>query len=317
MAITYVSTAEEAQHFRELGYCPIECSFGDVSVVDALQMDHHGSWAHLEPVSLRAYRDYAGWRAADPRFVVTGAADADAAFAIAALGGLLPHPALCIESQGAGTNLTFRQQWSPDDPSFVRILELAQTVARADMDPFCERWEESKTGLLLLCYKQTMHGQPHNADAFRAGVECWRDLVETPPRQWLESVRAQERERVQRARTASMQVVHPQVAFVECPVWGWDVWYAEVAPVIVASQAETRRCSIGCRDGAIASRLFGPRGLLEVTHLLSPSGWGGRSTIVGSPRGVAITRDQALTAAKTVADLIKPSPLPHVSIAQT
>ena len=42
---------------------------------------------------MRGYRDHQGARVEDPRFVVTGRADADATFAIAALAGLLPSKA--------------------------------------------------------------------------------------------------------------------------------------------------------------------------------------------------------------------------------
>ncbi|MBF0625756.1 MAG: hypothetical protein HQL82_13230 [Magnetococcales bacterium] len=34
------------------GFCPVECSLGQKSVVDGLEMDHHGTCAHLEAVEL-------------------------------------------------------------------------------------------------------------------------------------------------------------------------------------------------------------------------------------------------------------------------
>jgi len=280
LQLLHVPTADEARYHRDRGFCPVECSFGHDSVVDDLVMDHHGSLSHLEPVSLRAYRDFSGHRQSDPCFVVTGAADADATFAIAALAGLLPAP---------GT------------PDFSCVMKLAATIARADMNPFAERWEESPEGVLLLAYKQQMQKCPHDAASFEKGVKLWVSLITVPPADMLATVQTKERERVRQARQATVIRLHPEVAFVECPAWGWDVWYAEIAPVIVAYQAQSGRCSIGCRDEATATRLFGPTGLLAVAEKLEPPGWGGRETIIGSPRDRQITRDDALRAGMKIA----------------
>lgn len=298
LEIQHVSTAEDAKHYCTYGYCPVECSFGDRSVVDDLQMDHHGEHARLEPVSIRAYRDYAGERSLDQRFVVTGGADADATFALAALAGFFPHPRLQIEQTSpTQIRITRNQAWSASNPDVGRIIGIAKTIARADVDPFADRWEETDPGVLLLHYKQRMQGQPHDAEAFRVGAELWRDLIQTPPRRLLESVVANERDRMQRARVADTRILHPQIAFVECQVWGWDVWYAEIAPVIVAYQSDVGRCSVGCRSEELARKLFGSRGLLEVAEKMGSPGWGGRPAIIGSPRSLLMSRDDALTAA--------------------
>jgi hypothetical protein len=304
--IHHASVVAEAEHFRDLGYCPVECSFGNRSVVDDLKMDHHGELSNLEPVGIRAYRDQAGCRSLDPRFVVTGSADADATFAIAALAGRLPHPGFHLEHiSPTECRLTRSESWSLTDPDFVRLMELTEAIARADVDPLSERWEETEAGLLLLSYKQRLRGQAHDSGAFQTGVLCWQSLVETPPRKLMESVKRGERERIQQAREARQELLHPAVAFVESPVWGWDVWYAETAPVIVAYQGETGRCSIGCRNEDTANHYFGSRGLLAVTDLLSPAGWGGRNTIIGSPRDWLITRDEAVSAAQRISRLIR------------
>lgn len=305
LEIHHVSIAEDAEHYRNLGYCPVECAFGERSIVDDCRMDHHGELAHLEPVSLRAYRDQVGWRSLDPRFVVTGAADADATFGIAALAGLLPHPGFHLEhTSPTQFSLTVSKSWSLVDPDFVRLMELAEKIARADVDPFAERWEDSEAGLLLLAYKQQMRQAPHNAESFHRGVNLWIELLNNPSASLLQSVRAQEQERVHLARLAKIERVSGDVALVECPVWGWDVWYAEIASVIVAYQAQTERCSIGCRTETLARQFFGPRGLLEVAGELHPVGWGGRNTIIGSPRGAGLTRDQARVAALEVSQQI-------------
>ena len=83
MKIYHSNDPQEIEHMLDEGYEPVECSIGGRSIVGDLQMDHHGELSHLTGVAIRAYENY-GARKDDPRFVVTGAADADATFAIAA-----------------------------------------------------------------------------------------------------------------------------------------------------------------------------------------------------------------------------------------
>lgn len=289
LTISHALIAEEALHLRDEGFCPIECSFGDESVVDELQMDHHGPLSHLEGVAIRAYRDHFGTRCKDPRFVVTGGADADATFAIAALAGLLPHP-----SRGAEFN---------NLPEYLRaagsrdLTELAVLINRADLDPIGLRLEESVDGLLLLLFKRLSSGVQDIAGLY-AGVDHWRLLLgPNPPVQLLEAVGGEERQRVAEARAAQVQIISQDVAIVESRAWGYDVWYAEGRPVIVAYQAGKGHVSVGCRDLATAHRLFGLQGLRAAFPHLQPPGWGGRETIGGSPRSVRLEREQALAAA--------------------
>ena len=98
LEIAFAKTAAEAEKFMCQGYCPVECSYGGVSIVDNLDMDHHGVTADgrdlskLESVAIRAYRDCYGKRYQDPRFVISHI-DADCTFAIASLAGYIPSAA--------------------------------------------------------------------------------------------------------------------------------------------------------------------------------------------------------------------------------
>lgn len=47
----HVASAADARHYRDLGCCPVECSFGNESVVDEMQLDHHGALSTLPPVA--------------------------------------------------------------------------------------------------------------------------------------------------------------------------------------------------------------------------------------------------------------------------
>lgn len=273
--IQHVLDVKAARIAVSVGFCPIECSFGEESVVDELAMDHHGALAHLESVALRAWRDHRGTRRADARFVVTGAADADATFAIAALAGLLP------EGRDLGP--------------------LAELIADADTRPRALADDPRPEAALLLLWRRMASGV-QDATAFYGGVDRWRTLLKaTPPQALLEAARAEEATRIAAARTARVERFGPQVALVESPVPGFDVWYAEIAPVIVAYVAEARRVTIGVRDLPTAQALFGPRGLLELFPKLQPPGWGGRETVGGSPRGMTLPLEAAVSAAQTLA----------------
>jgi hypothetical protein len=283
-----------------MGFCPVECSFGAESVVDDLQMDHHGGLGHLEGVAVRAYRDHYGARRQDPRFVVTGAADADATFAIAALAGLLPHPSLAREPFGAssGAAKTLTQD----------LLPLATLINQADLSPANLGLEARSEGRLLLLFKQLASGW-QDAVAFYAGVDRWRLLCGPhPPAALLNAVTEEEQRRVHQARAAAIEVLNDAVAFVESPVWGYDVWYAEVRPIIVAYVAAQGSAAIGCRDRAAAERHFGAGGLRNIFGELQPPGWGGRETIGGSPRGMQLSREQARAVARHVAELAAAQP---------
>ena len=272
--IQHVSTSIDAINAKIAGFCSVECSFGEESVVDALAMDHHGALSHLESVALRAWREHRGARRDDPRFVVTGAADADATFAIAALAGLLPEGRDC----GA----------------------LAELIAAADMHPLALADDPRPEAALLLLWRRMASGV-QDATAFYAGVDRWRALLKAnPPSALLDAARAEETARLALARTARVERLSPQVAFVESPVPAFDVWYAEIAPVIVAYVAEARRVTIGVRDLPTAQQLFGPRGLLEVLPKLQPPGWGGRETIGGSPRGQRFSQREAISVAEQI-----------------
>ena len=94
------------------------------------------------------------------------------------------------------------------------------------------------------------------------------------------------------------------MALVESAAPGFDVWYADIAPVIVAYVAEGQRVTIGVKDLAAAQALFGPRGLLEVFPKLEPHGWGGRETVGGSPRGAVLSRADASDTTRAISSFV-------------
>lgn len=295
MKLQIVWTADKAEADRLVseGFEAVECSFGHFgSSMGPLAMDHHGTESHREGVAIRAYRDHFGARAADPRFVVTGAADADACFCIAALCGILPHPSRAPE---------FEKAPPPVKASNTKDLtKLSELVNQVDVAPIGVRCEETEEGVMLLLWNQ-IASSAQDATAFHAGIDRWRSLLGRAPKALLAAAKTEEANRVAEARKATVERISPQVAFVESPVWGFDVWYAEVAPVIVAFVAANGNVTIGCPDTETAEMFFGQGGLKNVFPQLQPQGWGGREAIGGSPRGMKLTREQAREAAVTVA----------------
>lgn len=292
LTIIWTASKDEAEQLTATGFEPVECSFGSTgSVVGPLAMDHHGSESHREGVAIRAYRDHFGVCKDNPKFVVTGAADADATFAIAALCGILPHPSRAAELEKAPPPVKAANTKD--------ISGLALLVNKVDTAPIGVRLEETDEGVTLLLWNQ-MGSSAQDATAFHAGVDRWRCLLGRAPKALLAAAKTEEATRVAEARKAEVIKVSDMVAVVESPVWGFDVWYAEVAPIVVAYVAANGNVTIGCPDVEAAEKFFGPGGLKNVFAKLEPAGWGGREAIGGSPRGAKLTKEQALEAAKVI-----------------
>lgn len=293
MEIIWTANVDDVRALAARGYEPVECAIGCESIVGPFQMDHHGRLSHLEGVALRAYRDHFGSLRDARRFVVTGTADADATFAIASLAGVLPHP----------SQARFFEQATPRiQAAMVKDLtEFAVLVNRADVEPLGLALEASSDGRTLLLWNQ-MASDVQDATAFHAGVDRWRALLcGTERKALLTAAATQEAERIEEARRAVVERLSPQVALLESGCRGFDVWYTEIAPVIVLYNEAIGNVTVGCPGKEAAERIFGPGGLLQVFPLLAPPGWGGREGIGGSPRGLRLTRAQAQEAALRIA----------------
>jgi len=177
-------------------------------------------------------------------------------------------------------------------------------VNKVDTAPIGVRLEETEDGVRLLLWNQ-MSSSSQDATSFHAGVDRWRCLLGRAPKALLAAAKTEEANRVTEARKAEVIEVSDKVAVVESAAWGFDVWYAEVAPIVVAYVATNGNVTIGCPDVEVAEKFFGPGGLKNVFPKLEPQGWGGREAIGGSPRGQKLTREQALEAAKVIAAAVR------------
>lgn len=296
--IIHTNSHEEARRLTKEGWEPVECAFGtDGSVLGRLAMDHHGSESHREGVAVRAYRDHFGACRDVQGFVVTGAADADATFAIASLAGLLPHPSRGAEFERAPAHIR--------DAMVRDITGLARLVNQTDIDPISVVSDLPNTpeGRLLLLF-HVLSSHTEDRSAFHAGVDHWRLLTgPRPPDALIEAAAAEEVRRIADASDGRFDGVGG-ITVVQSPVWGFDVWYANYSPVVVALNPNANNITVGVRSVELAEKFFGAGGLKNVFPKLG-EGWGGREAIGGSPRGKVMTWEDALAAAKVIAGLAK------------
>jgi len=186
----------------------------------------------------------------------------------------------------------------------VRLNTLATLINQLDTAPIGVRPEESPEGRLILLFKQLATPR-QDALAFHGGVDRWRWLCSSKALAPMLAVVAEvEQARVTAARLAPFQRLSETVTFVESPCRGFDVWYAERSSVIVAYIATSGTVTLGCQNDATAVRHFGPGGLRAVYSRLQPAGSGGREAVGGSPRGLRLSRDEALRAGELVAKFL-------------
>lgn len=317
--IRVVSTADEARAALAEGYEPVECAFGSESVVGPLGLDHHGELSDMPPVCRLAHDLLTGgwWYSAQPggRWVVRGVPDADASLAIAILADGLPGDDILIE----------------------RIVSL---VAASDVGDWKDLTQEGRAGAIILAWHARQQAPSLRAllasdpvAATHAAVNDWAELLALPREgrellsggaaHELTRARDSEAERVAKARSAKITWESDSVALIESPVMGAPIWYADHPGLrgYVAWQRETQRISISLRPGTAQEDYSGacdcpggipkhrvpacPRaGLLQLVGDLPHPGWGGRPEIIGSPHGVTMTRDDAVRAAKLLAERI-------------
>lgn len=292
MRIVLTNSLEVARQHLANGFCPVECSFGDESVVDEFRMDHHGPLAHLESVAIRACRDYRGARAADPRFVVSGKLDEDAAYCIAALAGALPeHP---------------------------ETLPLAEAIAKTDVEPVI--------GVALLPRIPLGHkvaawramgnlswASDPEEKAIRA-VNAWSHIIlcdTDEARTGVDSALASLSENMRKAQECSTERVDGVLVVIDAPsgLFGFPEWCGPIFasgsiaswrnPIVVALYRGTGSATVACPSKKLAEQIFGQGGLMRVFQKLGP-GWGGREAIGGSPRGAKLTIDEIRRAAEVI-----------------
>ena len=317
IAIAFSKDIEIVESYVAAGYCPVECSFGGVSVCDELELDHHGSKSHLESVAIRAYRDFFGIRAADPRFVINHI-DADSIFAVAALAGLLPHP------EAAKSMPAYMQKaWGQD------LMPLAETIAVMDCDPIGRDIIAMPMGATLAAWNSLFGANANDELAAYAAVEGFRRLLTQPSaRVFVAAAENAENERREDALKDLRERGKKDGAVMTIlgsRVFGFDVWYqrnveagapTEAAgwdnPIVVSLVETTNALTFGAPNKTVAEELLGAGGFMNVFKALNKAygladgaGFGGREAIGGSPRGQKMTAEDLTKAVSIINQLMK------------
>lgn len=300
LRVALAKTAKQAAKFRDRGYTPIECSFGEISVVDDLNLDHHGLLRGLEGVAIRAYRDHYGKRRDQPWFVFTGFPDEDACFAAASLAGIIPHHSLATEF--------------PDAPPAMRkvarqnLEHVADLINRVDVNPdLAITLVDTFWGRVVLSWRQQAHPTAQDDLAFMGGIDRWRALLTSQSDDLINSAAEAHAERLEEVGSAPAVAISERVVVVDFSAFGpnstfYRVWLDRY-PVLVAfigGPTGLGRCSMVVRNLATAQRLFGEKGLIDVYPQLAPSGCGGRETIGGSSRTLRMEWETALAYGRTL-----------------
>jgi hypothetical protein len=312
--VRVLNDIESIRDLVDQGWCPVECSVDGESVVDELEMDHHGAYSHLEAVSIRAWRDHFGARRDDSRFVIAGSADADATFAAAALAGLLPHPSRAEEV--ARLRPEVQERLTAD------IGWLAEAIALVDTEPIGIDYQTLPGGALFIVWN-SFAGSGRERLSALAGIHLWRALTTGRSekfRPYFDAAHQVEQARVEDAmRDLDERGVELDGALViyNSRVFGFSEWYGRDEssgpydspsgwrhPVVLSWVEGRGQVTVGCPNIAVAEALFGEGGLKNLFSRLEPQGWGGREAVGGSPRGLALTRAQVEDAARVIASAV-------------
>lgn len=303
LVIEIAHNVSEAKKLLKNGFCPVECSFGDESVVDGLKMDHHGPLSDLEGVAIRAYRDHYGARASDPHFAVTGTPDEDACFAIAALAGKIPHQSLADLIK----DVSLKMIW---DRNLTHVAEL---INQADIDPSSVDLTSDYWGRLVLYWRVLTNLTIKDVSAFHAGVVRWRDLLTTPQDKLIDVVPLALESCLQAVRSAPVEEISPKISVVNCSQWGFSYLFAHVwhkqYPIVLAFYGDGKgdgHVTFSIKDKASATRILGDKGLLAIYTDLEKFGFkncGGRREIGGTDRDTTLTWEDAISLGKAVDEL--------------
>jgi len=273
--LRYAQTLEDAINHEKEGYEPVECSFGKHSAVGKLILDHHGPYSKHDAVSLKAAR-FALKGVKLKNFVVTGDADCDQCYAIAALSAQIPVK-----------------------------LEQAEAVAEIDTDPV-GRDKTSERYIQILMFEQKTNLNHCLESSYKSLDELIRiyngDYDSKEVRQAINN----EKERKLSAKKDIKFCEQRKIALAVAPNKAFNEWY-EIAPVIVHYNPDKKLITFMLNTkksesfgGKTGFDLLGKEGFAPIYEkldgILHKKGCGGREMIGGSPRNVEMSYDEALKA---------------------
>jgi hypothetical protein len=262
--IIYTTDLKEAQTLIDKGYEPIEYSSGSTTLVGKITppLDHHGKYSNLPPIAVRGQTelfDAVSLGKITDKFVINHL-DADIVVCIAGLLGIkLPMPLVQLISE---IDVKGRHKIDWLNTSFAgKLLRLWQILAvkidnGADVTPIIMQ----AIGVLT-------------------DSQSYSELVEQYKAEFKQAL-------------ADIKAVKNGIALaIGSSKAGFEAYYTK-APIVVAFNPNTGKITIGAVDEQTAKARFGEQGLLAVASKLG-AGWGGRPSIIGSPRETRMTEKQA------------------------
>lgn len=342
LSIRVAASADEARAALADGYEPVECAFGGESVVGPLGLDHHGALADRPPVcrqalSAMSWPDRASLSGPLTRFVAAGPPDADASLAIAILlAGSAGadedsvYDCISLVSLVAASDLGQWADLSTEGRAGAMILAWhARQRQRGQHGIPATTWQfavQDWAELIAL---------PEDAPELRTALASEAERVRLA-REASYTLHGPEMD--ERAGREPLPMDEEMsglgIPLIESPVMGADVWYADHATLrgYIAWMPEAQRISVSIRPGTARMAVStcdrcaeigdGERstsgcgvencgaparerdGLLGLIRSEDMVGWGGRPEVIGSPRGVAMTREQAVAIARILAERI-------------
>jgi hypothetical protein len=272
--LKYANTVEEAWKHCAEGFEPVECAFGRESVVGPRVLDHHGQYSKNEAVSIKAAKLVLGGEE-HYKFVVAGAPDHDQMYAIATL------------SRNIEAN-----------------LDEATAVAEMDTDPI-GRPRTSERYFKNLLFEQRTNSVPRNETGARMALSTLVDIytrMQTP--QEVEFALHEEERRKTEMLEKIIECSKGKVALAVSDERGFNEWYTK-APIIVLYSPKNQGITLGLNpkkgEPFFSHNGFDIVGENGFTTLYSQfdlktgkPGSGGREVVGGSPRGVVMTREDAI-----------------------
>lgn len=285
VSLAYALTFESARTYAREGYEGIECAFGTHgSVVGGYVLDHHGTYSHEKPVSIKAASlALSGVRL--NKFLVTGLPDSDAIYAILVLSqNIKPTPAM------------------------------ATSIAELDIDPI--GINRLKGYYARDAYFEMLLEHPERSfEGYEKALQIGMKAFSPAPlsKQVYLNLSSYEERRLAHAK-GEIRDISGDFGFVISDGI-LDTIHFRQAPIILQYKPLAKKITVrGCTARA-AERLgtktvfqvFGKEGLRKVYGLMDQllgEGSGGREDIGGSAQHLCISLEQALSVFQSLSSLV-------------
>ena len=282
MALKHVVVAlkpETAEKYVKEGYIPVETSYGTRSVTDAFKLDHHGELSGLINPAKRARKEL--FCKGNGTYVVSHL-DLDTVLTIAGLECIKTDPDLAevvsvLDIHGPHAVEWEKTEWAPFFIAFWKIFERIVFKDGEDVTGLVEKALE-----LVKKAKKLRRSRKLKKEIWNLEFEIKKGLDEV-------------------VEVKTIEVDDPEIGKVKVGLViggeskaGFKAYYKK-ADIVVAYNRRLKKISIALKSDKFVN-LFGPKGLLEIVDYLNVtygSGWGGRETIIGSPRDKEVTEQIA------------------------